>query len=175
MNGGKYGRAKHRRSSRSARKASRQLQDQSIQAGAYRPPPRKETEATAPAISAVSETTRLVTQFWYQGDRLVDFVLLHFVQIAKKSDGWYQLARVDCRHGTAHIHLDDVGAGRRNVRDLHSLNSHMDLWDAYDKAYSEIYEHWQKRERWFEDELGTSARDRPTGRLPEADLPDDCA
>lgn len=175
MSGGKYGSSKRRKTERVKREVKRRLDDQSVPRGSYSPPLRNTTESVAPTILALSETTRILYQFWYVDNEMVEFVILHFVQLERKLHGWYQLARVDCKHGAAHIHVDDDGASHQKVRNLHTLDSRQDLWDAFDKSYEEVIGKWQMRERWFEGELGSSSRNRPTGRLPEASGPNDCS
>lgn len=170
----KFAKSNHRRSKREGREYQERAVAQTDE-GTYPKVDRAGCETFGAFNEPVSETTRLFFQTWMVDGHVVDFVMLHFIQLAPSDDGWYQLARADCAHAVAHVHEDDQGLPQPNTRPLRVLHAVEDVQLAYNDSYDAIFEGWRERERSYLDACRAHPRRRrPTGRLPQGDLPDDC-
>lgn len=176
MSPSKYAKARDRTAKRDARRAQHEALGDDYEQGEYKLPDRSECLSDGAFMVAPCDKTRLFFVPFTQDSRFVDIVGLHFVQLEDGGeDGWYMLARVDCKHGHMHLHLDDKGASRRNVTHLRKLDAVDDVEEGYDDAYSAIFDDWEERERRFRNEWQPgSKRNRPTQRLPQAGSPPDC-
>lgn len=169
MAGGKYAARNDRQAKKEARKQLLEALEDETAPPDYVRPSRQDCETGGPIVWNPSETTCLYAQLWTLDSRLVDFVMLHFVQLRDSEDGWYELARIDCAHGTVHIHEDEGSGTNREPRHLFNLRDPSDVLTGYEIAYDELDLSWKTREGEMHNDRkrNLTSRTRPTGPLPQ--------
>lgn len=92
-----------------------------------------------------ADGSRVYQSIWRDGHQITDFVLVQQVKIRGK---WRDVVKVDCCHGTAHVHQHTEG-GRNDTRDLHSIASPADVQIGLKLATDLVYDHWRNNlRRW---------------------------
>lgn len=173
MAGGKYAKRNDRESKREAKQEIAAGLAEPSGHGTYVPPNRSACWSDPPVVDALSDTSMFYVFTWFQDSRLVEFLMLHLILLQPGDEGWYILAKADCADGSAHLHEDDEG-GPRNVGIIRPLHGVDDVEEAYSEAYDRVYDHWRGREGRFENAYRQGRRKRPTGPLPQTDLPPHC-
>ena len=126
----KYARDRDREHRRDAARAA-SLDDEH---GAYVAPPRTETsERHASSPIGTRGTLLLDIRLWFTGDGVVDFALA-IEDLRFTAEQWttVQLARVDTRHGHAHLHL--LQGEPEQVVHIRRLDDTADVQAAYHEA-----------------------------------------
>jgi hypothetical protein len=73
---------------------------------------------------------------WYQAGRLTDFCLCIQVPVA---DEWADVMRIDCCHGSVHVHRFD-STGKETLRVLREIYNQEDVEAGFQVASDLIYE-----------------------------------
>lgn len=103
------------------------------QVGSYKPPRREDCRAKNWYVSIDdADTIRIRVWTWRKGAVMVDFAICVDVF---DIDDWGTVARVDCKHGTCHLHPPQDLEAKEVLRSLTDVG---DLRDAYELAYDRL-------------------------------------
>ena len=119
---------------RDLRRAKKVADEQISQTrGTYQPPPREDcAERRYERPIGDEGLLQLLVMFWRHTGSTVDFVLI----IQKRTwEAWENTARIDCAHGTCHVHYSDDAPASKH---LLTLNSATDVKTAMAIALKEI-------------------------------------
>lgn len=114
----------------------------------YRPPPRAACEELTVPI-AITATDRLHVRMWLYRGKIVDFAVMQFR--VDDSGNEVEVARVDCAHGTIHVHQFTRRSGERQ-RVMYRIppgNGWEFVNNAYEEAYGLMFDDWEENlRRW---------------------------
>jgi hypothetical protein len=93
----------------------------------------------------LNQENRVYQSIWRDGRLTTDFVL---VQQVKVKGRWRDVLKVDCCHGTVHVH-NLTQDGKNETKDIQRIDKSADLLVGLEKATSKVFEHWQNNvRRW---------------------------
>ncbi len=112
----------------------------------WQPPDPEECEEASYPVDLVQGRDRYhVRQLMHRG-RLVDFA---FAQDRRHGESWRKVARIDCAHGTVHLHLFNQAGQEILLRHLRSISNQADVEEGYDQAADIIEQGWEEHvRRW---------------------------
>jgi hypothetical protein len=88
---------------------------------------------------------RVYQGIWRNGPLITDFVLVQQVKIRSR---WRDVLKVDCCHGSVHVHQLTM-SGRNDTRELQPISKSADLLVGLTKATDIVYDHWENNlRRW---------------------------
>ena len=93
---------------------------------------------------------RVVVREWRdeQSGALSDFVVTQQA-IDSGACEWKDVARVDTRHGTVHMHGFDKSGSEVSRKEIRSYSTREELEDIYRRIDDELFEGWEEnRRRW---------------------------
>jgi len=114
----------------------------------WTPPPRSECSIEEFPVDLSANDQVIYRLHSFQG-RLVDFAMMHQAR-AIFTDQWLDVARFDCCHSEAHLHIfRKSDQGELTRRPLRSIKSAHDVDDAYDQASDLMVDGYEEhRRRW---------------------------
>lgn len=102
----------------------------------YSPPPEGACEVEVVPVD-LSETDQFVLRLQSHKGRIVDFAV---VQRTRDGGSWFDVARIDCCHGTIHRHqFDRQGTDVYDQRVIKEIQGE-EPWKIVDEGYTEAYE-----------------------------------
>jgi hypothetical protein len=99
-----------------------------------------------PAFEKVRVVQRLV---WDDKHRIIDFAMMLQFLADKELDGWLDVIRIDCSHGTTHGHRFNFAGKEVERFECVTLNGLGDVKLGIDIAEAIVYDQWEDHiRRW---------------------------
>ena len=134
---------------RSRARGWRRLADLTIlpKRGSFRPY-RKATTYTEFIVALNVDQDRVVVREWRdeRSGSLSDFVVTQQA-IDSGACEWKDVARVDTRHGTVHMHGFDKSGSEVSRKEIRSYSTREELEDIYRRIDDELFEGWEENAR----------------------------